>query len=65
MAAANASASDGPRSEELDTLKDLASSVEHRQFWNRDYLLLRVPLAGFALTDPGGVRPVPSAVDPN
>jgi NCS2 family nucleobase:cation symporter-2/xanthine permease XanP len=46
------------RPDDLDTLDGLADSVEHRQFWGQDYLLLRVPLAGFAKLEPRGTAPL-------
>jgi xanthine permease XanP len=36
----------------LDTLRGLAEGVEHRQFQGGDYLLAKVPVAGFALLQP-------------
>lgn len=38
--------------DDLATLRDLAGAVEHRQFLGQDYLLLKVPVGGFAQLAP-------------
>ena len=40
------------RPEHLDTLTGLAESLEHRQFQGGDYLLVKVPVAGFVKLEP-------------
>ncbi|MGD9508803.1 MAG: uracil-xanthine permease family protein [Geminicoccaceae bacterium] len=47
--------------EHLDTITGLADGLEHRQFQGRDYLLVKVPVAGFVRLEPAGATAPQSA----
>jgi len=50
-----------PLPDYLDTITGLAEGLEHRQFQGRDYLLVKVPVAGFVRLEPAGTTATQSA----